>query len=138
MREIKFRAWDKENNKFFKPTYEAYNGNLEDLSISLSGQLIMRTIEEPAMHESLFPDRFVLQQYTGLKDANGQEIYEGDILYFMPYETNTNNRVAKFKDGQFVGELIRNNYCSPLKSAYEGTKVIGNIYENPELLEGLK
>lgn len=132
MREIKFRAWDKENNKFFKPTYEAYKGNLEDLSISLSGQLIMRTIEEPAINESLFPDRFVLQQFTGLKDRNGVEIYDGDIIkkskrYFIVKWFNNIGCFNCVTTNEDDGSYPAMNRGSMILS-----EVVGNIYENPE------
>lgn len=53
----KFKIWDNEKNEWYKPTYEAYNGKVEDLSLSPSGELSMRTINEFA-HESVFPYRF--------------------------------------------------------------------------------
>lgn len=53
----KFKIWDNEKNEWYKPTYEAYNGKVEDLSLSTSGELSMRTINEFA-HESVFPYRF--------------------------------------------------------------------------------
>ena len=121
-REIKFRAFDSEKKCFFKPTYEAYKGNLEDLSISFSGELMMRTLEKPSIHESLFKDRFVLMQFTGLQDKNGLDIYEGDIL--------DNEEVVKYSIEQacyFAGGVA-------LCMSNLHRTVIGNIYENPELL----
>ena len=53
----KFKIWDNEKNEWYKPTYEAYNGKVEDLSLSPSGELSMRKINEFA-HESVFPYRF--------------------------------------------------------------------------------
>jgi hypothetical protein len=45
MREIKFRAWDLKSKSFYKPTYEAYNGKLHDISITLNGFVMERTLE---------------------------------------------------------------------------------------------
>ena len=93
---------------------------------------------------------FVLLQYTGLKDKNGKEIYEGDLLNTKTtfennlcdsrYQENTIVKVS-FDKGQFINEFTKNNlydeiriissYIFDLWTDYE---VIGNIYENPELL----
>lgn len=79
-------------------------------------------------------------QYTGLKDKNGKEIYEGDVyqynvqLHLGSFTKEYNHReVVKFEDGAFWVS----NYL--LWEALEGdneSEIIGNIYENPELLEG--
>ena len=150
MRELKFRIWDKDNNCFFKSTYEAYKGRLEDLSIDMSGELTMRTYDNPAIHESVFPNRFEIQQYTGLKGKNGKEIYEGDIVEFTVFDHNDVDTqykgVVKFRSGLY--EIWNNNESEFYETdgAFilnfvwlqdEEFKVIGNIFENPELLQGV-
>lgn len=118
MREIKFRAWIK--NEYDGDDLVEYME--EDASC----------LQDPfGDHEDL---NIILMQYTGLEDKNGTKIYEGDVLYFPLYETHTNNRIVKFELGQFVGELIRSNYSKALKEIADEMEVIGNIYENPELL----
>lgn len=136
-REIKFRVWDNKDKKFFKPTYAAYKHELLDLSISLSGELLRRTLEQPCEHESCFKGRYSIQQFTGLKDKNGKEIYDGDILHCQ-------DRIVKViwheQAGQWDTIFIK--YTSDLCSngitnqewKYRAI-VIGNIYENPELLK---
>lgn len=149
MREIKFRVWDQENNKFFEPTYEAYQGKLEDLSIDLSGELMMRTIENPAIHESLFPNRFIINQYTGLKDKKEVEIYEGDIIknhWFNVYKKFIGDIwIVKFGEHDtsedyyassaygWYGENRSGRVCSLVQLPGE-IEVIGNIYKNSELI----
>ena len=110
-REIKFRAWQTEYKKM------EYLGSI--------GRMIN-------LYDSTwFDDNFFkLMQYTGLKDKNGKEIYEGDIIEFT---------VGKFKaevmwnDKGFWG-IKCDVFCNDTLYFPE-TKVIGNIYENPELLE---
>jgi hypothetical protein len=85
-----------------------------------------------------FNDNLVYMQYTGLKDKNGNEIYEGDILYMPAFSPEKN--IVRFNRGGFCLEPV---LAAPLESSFwpdikyaedEGSEVIGNIYENPELL----
>lgn len=138
MREFKFRVWDKENNQFFQPVYEAYKGKVEELSIGLYGDLQMRTFKHASIHESLFPNRFVLQQYTGLNDKNNVEIFEGDIIETILKEDNCGSSIDEviFTNGCFVSHdregLLDNIVLSD--NEIKELRVLGNIYENPELL----
>ena len=69
MREIKFRAWDKAHGR--------YVSHPEDFAINLNGKLVYS--EDGGIGE--FPEHpFIFEQFTGLHDSNGKEIYEGDIL----------------------------------------------------------
>ena len=130
-REIKFRAWDKETNKYFEPTYQSYMGRLEELTIALSGRLQKRTCRGVA-DESTFHGRYVVEQYTGLKDANGDDIYENDLVLLDPDDPPYQ---VIFDEGKFE---LSNDYLGlvyDLGEEYMGCEIIGNIHDNPELLE---
>jgi len=120
MREIKFRAWDKVN----KIMNEVCIINFDDNNVGL----------KPDYDYTLSFEDIELMQYTGLKDKNGKEIYEGDIV---KSNYKTGNLVVFFVRGCF-----RLTYSKELIGIwleihlFEELEVIGNIYENPELLEG--
>ena len=115
MRELKFRAWD--GNKM-----------IDDV-IPASETSIIELFE----YEHQVTEVEAIEQYTGLKDKNGKEIYEGDIVEYDWYITSdkaayrTKERVTFDDMGARLGnDRIRN--CS-------NVEVIGNIHENPDLLE---
>ncbi len=128
-REIKFRVWDKKANTL---NYHDENFSFPYLDYEL-GEMLANN------------KRFIFQQFTGLTDKNGKEIYEGDILdWFNPKDSCPvtvnikngqiffNNSPAVWDMGCVFGTDRYNEYGLPAK--LEDLKIIGNIFENPTLL----
>lgn len=122
MREIKFRQFDKDCNIM---EYWDLHENLDD---------------KFWQNHALF--QYPIMQYTGLKDKNGKEIYEGDILNSM--NDNPEYDIWTYKDHKNLIVKWSEMYASfnglpdyDYNSVYsfEHIEIIGNIYENPELLE---
>lgn len=108
MREIKFRIWDKINRMWLR----CFNVNLFDI-----GDL----------------PNVELMQYTGIKDKNGKEVYEGDIVILNDAEEE-NKCIVKYKYGSYIlvdGDLREN--LSNVEAKF--LEVVGNIYENKNLME---
>ena len=88
---------------------------------------------------TLYPEIAPVMQFTGLKDRSSTEIYEGDIIRISAFEPPLN--IVRFDGGGFcleqvLGAPMHSSFWSDIKYAEdERSEVIGNIHENPELLE---
>lgn len=124
-REIKIRAWLKEEKKMVIVE-----------TIDFSEKSIQYLEKNEIMDAYLLRTKFLedveLMQYTGVKDKNGKEIYEGDIYHVG--DKNIRYLVVWFDSG-FEGKQLRSTSYAGLKSWAKDTEILGNIYENPELLE---
>lgn len=118
MREIKFRAWDTEREIMAQVDHLG----LDDYEVNMKDSECKRW-------RASYPYVCRLMQYTGLKDMNGREIYEGDIVKYFIGEL----AVIKYMNGSFVIESENDLDC--MISMYGKIEVVGNIFENPELLE---
>lgn len=129
MREIKFRAWDKDRKVM---------ANVSNIDF-LTGQVQMNA---GGMHsERVSGDKVILLQYTGLKDKYDIEIYEGDLLKapdgyigLIEYHPTRAQFVGRNAGMDFVDTEFDTLYTNYGKLNF--SEVIGNIYENPEVLEG--
>ena len=142
MRKFKFRAWDNEQKKMFYSKMEQFDD-------SLNFRFGHFDTEEP-----------VYMQFTGLYDKNGTPIYEGDIVAGESFETSMLKHwkngllkhldyeveflpeiyVIKYHEASFKTFNLKGNWVAVLNhhvsSEVEDLQVLGNIFENPELLEG--
>jgi len=132
MREIKFRLWHAKSKQMFYSTASASN-----MLIGLDG-----SVKDVYIKEDL-TDEMVKMQYTGLKDKNDKEIYEGDIVSYpqsfdnselskdLPKSVREIAYLDKYACFEIMGWFGGNALSRNIKTI----EVIGNIYENPELLE---
>ncbi|MFT8725691.1 YopX family protein [Liquorilactobacillus nagelii] len=129
-REIKFRAYSSHNHKMYP---------VSDIEWDIDGRIWV-TADDGKNGIELIDEEAHLTQYTGLHDKNGREIYEGDIIV-----THPKSRYEAPKSGvvQFGGSCPSFGYKTEdgeeydiwSSNAYRTYEVIGNIFENPELLE---
>ena len=136
MRELKFRGWDGEEMHY--PTFCEFGINGVNGKTSISIPLV----------SGGYVTTCHVMQYTGLKDKNGKEIYEGDILventypFFTDEGCNYMGVVEWSDEGLWAVELhvvsdrVRGGACGDLLAAYSEPEVIGNIYDNPDLTTG--
>jgi len=116
MREIRVRAWDKDTKKWL------WYDDIPCGPLDCTG-------DQPFMSIGTW-NNIELCLFTGLLDSNGKKIWEGDVIVLPGY--NQNSEVL-FRQGMFCAE--EDGSFFPLSQFYSTVEVIGNIYENPELLE---
>lgn len=129
MRKIKFRAFLKSNQTMY-----------DVLILDIIDNKVLINNEEKQLRGYVKYQDVELMQYTGLKDANGKDIYEGDIISF-----GDNKGVVFYKHAKFRIKYRYHNNCDCSCDCYEDlsevlyynkVQIIGNVYENKELLKG--
>ena len=122
-RPIKFRAWDKKKKKWLFE-YEKLGGFSLIGETVLLGKLGLIKLEDWKNIE--------IMQYTGLKDKDGNEIYEGDIVKTQTTEHGIVRWIDQIDDGtEWTGWNLNYNNID----GDQDFEIIGNIYENPELIK---
>lgn len=139
MRGIKFRVWSEDQKTY---NYQFPYNKLGQFYVSENGKVFSdfgNTVAPEVRQEA-----FVVEQYTGLKDKNGREIYEGDIIEEdIDFNSKMTDGTFRYKVYWNEDELCwslapigRESIHNDLWETNQSIEVIGNIHENPELLGG--
>lgn len=163
MRDINFRVWDRQCRLWLTLAGADWGGvkgrgtfcNFKYIHLFPPEGVPMRN---PSPHyggclsfkltDSVDNDRLVFEQYTGLKDKNGTDIYEGDIIQFEFWNEKYyrqiayNSAIASYEaitvaspTSKKLRQKAKYSFSELYKISSKGFKVVGNIHENPELLE---
>ena len=127
---LKFRAWDKARNEM---NYKVMVGNCDLSDVNWTCPIIW--IEERKNWLHFDDDYECIMQSTGLKDKNDKEIFEGDVVKMAKdvYSEPTYYEVVRHRGGAY--RLKSKQHGCELWLRHTDCEVVGNVYENPELLE---
>lgn len=147
-REIKFRAWDKDRKEYLSAGQILIS--IEPGSRPKKSNIYLDILKDA----NKYNERFIIEQCTGLKDKNGKEIYEDDVIELVnedlektkvicEYGTARRNIYSNIVDitGFYFRRLSDDRKTFPIVNNYLGKhdlelfEIIGNIHENPKLLE---
>ncbi|MCT3259607.1 hypothetical protein EFO87_14445 [Lactiplantibacillus plantarum] len=122
---IKFRAWNGYRKIMADYVSAIQNGDTQGTPSSVN-VIVNRKNETWDIKN----DDVELLKFTGLKDMNGKDIYEGDILENRKYRST-----VKFANGKFLADVVGTISRFDLIGETHGSKVIGNVHQNPEISE---
>ena len=131
MREIKFRAWSKAAKEIIDGVgFHPFICQVEEG---------YRQGEEGRLTISPLFENYILMQYTGLKDKNGKEIYEGDIAETIYRDNLPHKGIIYFQPTRLNWSVKHSGFTNQDLFVYSrpdcSVEIVGNIYENPELLK---
>ena len=128
MRDVKFRAWDKKRKQFIEILLLHYG---DDGIFAVTGT------HDNKSDAVYFLEDLDLSEYTGLKDKHGKQIYEGDILEGSPYGRR-HRIIVEYIDWRFTARnfwiSMMDDPSEPFSESMNHWEIIGNIYENHELI----
>lgn len=140
MREIKFRAWDKEVQEMIYDSFEYHTRSLHYCARSpTKSNIQLGRCVTPCKKDNHFIGclsdcpAWAMMQYTSLHDKNGKEIYDGDIVKFLIEGIEQVSEVVEWRNTGF--ELFFQETDHYFRVDLNSVEILGNIYENPELKE---
>ena len=137
MRIPDYRVWVKKEKKMYGIEYDGYVDYIRACGEPDALGTDVQIIDETGTYQSYSFDEVEVMEYTGRKDKNGIKIYEGDVLYYRLLEQNYlvqwDNHNAKFSAVGGRNTFDSNAYRA---SAFDQMEIVGNVYENPNLMEG--
>ena len=123
---MKYRLWRKDKNEWEK----------DDWVILPNGNLMW--VEYGNLVGGVYMKNHVLVKSTGFKDIEGKEIYEGDIIrYWDNFDERYKLAIIKFDKGSFIMTNDRINWSLYFTDENDEIKIVGNIYENKDLIKDM-
>lgn len=124
---LKFRAWDPVSKRMY-PEFYLFG---ETTCFDLISQWLMEATPEASSLMRM--NDAVITQFTGLQDSKGKDIFDGDILQYQSHKPEFSKCIVRWtreEEDNHPGFVIHDSYCQ-----YGVPEIIGNIFENPELLQ---
>ena len=131
MREIKFRVWDIPEKEYLKREKVVVGNSQKRESYIYIWRSSVDSSSNTLEWMMDDPECYIVEQYTGLHDKSGREIYEGDLILIGAVFTQ-----IKYRNETAAFELMQKHGPIVLSNKYSGEyEIIGNIHENPEILK---